>query len=166
MVALGAAIADIAYQNKAVVYDLLLKASAETVLTIATDPKHLGARIGITAVLHTWGSTMTHQCAHDRAGRRRRLRWPPMAVEPPKIPPPSASSLAPVPTIAAAKTPRRCRCRRCGSDGAGDSVCGQRIADYSRGSGRRRHKLQCHRQTAQRSKCELRRVRAHCPNAR
>ena len=54
------AIADIAYQNKAVVYDLLFRATAETVLTIAADPKHLGARIGITAVLHTWGSTMTH----------------------------------------------------------------------------------------------------------
>ena len=54
------AIADIAYQNKAVIYDLLFRASAETVLTIAADPKHLGARIGITAVLHTWGSTMTH----------------------------------------------------------------------------------------------------------
>ena len=53
-------IADIAYQNKAVIYDLLFKASAETVLTIAADPKHLGAHIGITAVLHTWGSTMTH----------------------------------------------------------------------------------------------------------
>jgi hypothetical protein len=53
-------IADIAYQNKAVIYDLLLRASAETVLTIAADPKHLGARIGITAVLHTWGSAMTH----------------------------------------------------------------------------------------------------------
>jgi hypothetical protein len=53
-------IADIAYQNKAVIYDLLFKASAETMLTIAADPKHLGARIGITAVLHTWGSAMTH----------------------------------------------------------------------------------------------------------
>jgi hypothetical protein len=53
-------IAAIAYQNKAVVYDLLFKTAAETVLTIAADPKHLGARIGITAVLHTWGSTMTH----------------------------------------------------------------------------------------------------------
>src|SRR5207302_6769322 len=53
-------IAAIAYQNKAVTYDLLLRASAETVLTIAADPKHLGARIGITAVLHTWGSAMTH----------------------------------------------------------------------------------------------------------
>ena len=52
-------IADIAYQNKAVVYDLLFKAAAETMLTIAADPKHLGARIGITAVLHTWGSALT-----------------------------------------------------------------------------------------------------------
>ena len=56
----GRRIAAIAYQNKAVVYDLLFRAAAETVLTIAADPKHLGARIGITAVLHTWGSTMTH----------------------------------------------------------------------------------------------------------
>ena len=53
-------IADIAYQNKAVIYDLLLRTAAETVLTIAADPKHLGARVGITAVLHTWGSAMTH----------------------------------------------------------------------------------------------------------
>src|ERR1700676_2157334 len=47
-------------KNKAVIYDLLFKASVETVLTIAADPKHLGVRIGITAVLHTWGSTMIH----------------------------------------------------------------------------------------------------------
>jgi Putative transposase/Transposase zinc-binding domain len=57
---LPAAIADIAYQNKAVIYDLLFKASSETMLTIAADPKHLGARIGILSVLHTWGSAMTH----------------------------------------------------------------------------------------------------------
>ena len=57
---LPAAIADIAYQNKAVVYDILLKASAETLTTIAADPKHLGARVGITSVLHTWGSALTH----------------------------------------------------------------------------------------------------------
>ena len=57
---LPAAIADIAYQNKAVVYDLLFKASAETMLTIAADRRHLGARIGITSVLHTWGSALTH----------------------------------------------------------------------------------------------------------
>jgi Zn finger protein HypA/HybF involved in hydrogenase expression len=55
-----AAIADIAYQNKAVVYDLLFKVSAETMLTIAADPEHLGARIGITSVLHTWGSALVH----------------------------------------------------------------------------------------------------------
>jgi len=53
-------IGDIAYQNKAVIYDLLFKASSETMLTIAADPKHLGARIGITSVLHTWGSAMMH----------------------------------------------------------------------------------------------------------
>ena len=55
-----AQIADIAYQNKAVVYDILFKAAAETLMTIAADPKHLGARIGFTAVLHTWGSALTH----------------------------------------------------------------------------------------------------------
>jgi Putative transposase/Transposase zinc-binding domain len=57
---LPAAIADIGYQNKAVIYDLLFKVSAETMLTIAADPKHLGARVGITSVLHTWGSALTH----------------------------------------------------------------------------------------------------------
>ena len=57
---LPAEIADIAYQNKAVVYDALIKASSETMLRIAADKKHLGARIGITSVLHTWGSAMTH----------------------------------------------------------------------------------------------------------
>ena len=57
---LPAAIADIAYQNKAVICDLLFKVSAETMLTIAADPKRLGARIGITSVLHTWGSALTH----------------------------------------------------------------------------------------------------------
>ncbi len=57
---LPAPIADIAYHNKAAVYGLLFKASARTLLTIAADPKHLGARIGMTSVLHTWGSAMTH----------------------------------------------------------------------------------------------------------
>jgi hypothetical protein len=51
---------DIAYQNKRVIYNLLMKAAAETTLTIAAEPKRLGARIGITAVLHTWGSALTH----------------------------------------------------------------------------------------------------------
>ena len=72
---LPALIADIAWQNKAVIYDMLFKAAAETLVTIAAepadrfawhrsasrpDPKHLGARIGLTAVLHTWGSALTH----------------------------------------------------------------------------------------------------------
>jgi hypothetical protein len=57
---LPAELRDIAYQNKAVVYDLLFRASAETTLTIAADPKHLGARIGFISVLHTWGSALVH----------------------------------------------------------------------------------------------------------
>jgi hypothetical protein len=57
---LPAAVADIAYQNKAVVYDLLFKATAETLTTLAADPKRLGVKLGFTAVLHTWGSAMTH----------------------------------------------------------------------------------------------------------
>jgi hypothetical protein len=57
---LPAAISAIAFQNKAAVYDLLFRAAAETLTAIAADPKHLGARIGFTAVLHTWGSALTH----------------------------------------------------------------------------------------------------------
>ncbi len=57
---LPARIAAIAYQNKAVIYDLLFKASSQTMRTIAADPKRLGVKIGFTSVLHTWGSAMTH----------------------------------------------------------------------------------------------------------
>ncbi len=53
-------ISDIAYHNKAEVYAILFKAAAETLLRIAADSRHLGARIGLTAVLHTWGSALTH----------------------------------------------------------------------------------------------------------
>lgn len=53
-------IADIAHQNKREIYNLLMRASADTVIKIAADPKHLGARVGVTSVLHTWGSAMTH----------------------------------------------------------------------------------------------------------
>jgi len=53
-------VSDIAYHNKAVVYGILFKAAAETLITIAADPKHLGGRIGMTAVLHTWGSALPH----------------------------------------------------------------------------------------------------------
>jgi len=57
---LPAPIADIAYQNKAVIYGLLFDVAAEVLMTIAADAKHLGARIGATLVLHTWGSALTH----------------------------------------------------------------------------------------------------------
>jgi Putative transposase/Transposase zinc-binding domain len=57
---LPAPIADIAYTNKAVIYDALFKAASETLLTIAADPKHLGAKISVTMVLHSWGAALTH----------------------------------------------------------------------------------------------------------
>ncbi len=57
---LPAEIAQIAYWNKKAVYGLLFRASAETVLTVAADPKRLGAKVGLTSVLHTWGSALTH----------------------------------------------------------------------------------------------------------
>jgi len=57
---LPASVGALAFQNKAAVYDLLFKTAAETLLTIAADPRHLGVRIGLTAVLHTWGSALTH----------------------------------------------------------------------------------------------------------
>jgi len=53
-------IADLAFQNPSVVYNILFKAASKTLLTIAADPKHLGARVAVSAVLHTWGSSMTH----------------------------------------------------------------------------------------------------------
>ena len=57
---LPAPISDLAYSNQSVIYTILFKAAAKTLQTIAADPKHLGARIGLTLVLHTWGSAMTH----------------------------------------------------------------------------------------------------------
>ena len=57
---LPAPISELAYYNKALMYNLLFQAAAETLLTIARDPKHLGARIGLSMVLHTWGSALTH----------------------------------------------------------------------------------------------------------
>ena len=57
---LPAPIGAIAYHNKAVIYGLLFDVAAETCCTIAADPKHLGAQIGVTLVLHTWGSALTH----------------------------------------------------------------------------------------------------------
>jgi len=74
-------IADIAYQNKAVIYDLLFKTSAQTLSTIAADPKHLGAKIGFTSVLHTWGSALTHHphvhCIVPGGGLSADGKWKP-----------------------------------------------------------------------------------------
>ncbi len=82
---LPAAVADIAYQNKAVIYDLLFKASAETLKTISADHKHLGARIGDTSVQQNWGSALTHHphlhghesCRAAGPLRRMAKRWVP-----------------------------------------------------------------------------------------
>lgn len=57
---LPAPVSSLAYTNKAVIYRLLFEVAAETLRTIAADPKHLGVRIGVTLVLHTWGSSLTH----------------------------------------------------------------------------------------------------------
>ena len=70
---LPAEIAGLAYQNKAVVYDLLFRTAAETLLTIAADPKHLGARIGATTVLHSWGPAMTTPSARPLHCTGRRI---------------------------------------------------------------------------------------------
>jgi len=104
-------ITDIAYQNKAAVYGILFKAAAETLLTIAGDPKHLGARIGFTAVLHTWGSALTRSAprsdpwrvgaspapAHDRARRRHLTGWRTVDLLPARLLPARARALAAVP---------------------------------------------------------------------
>jgi hypothetical protein len=72
-------IAAIALQNKAVVYDLLFKAAADTIRMIAADPKHLGAETGMIAILHTWGQTLTHHphihCLVPGGGLASDGRW-------------------------------------------------------------------------------------------
>jgi hypothetical protein len=74
-----APIARIALQNKAVVYDILFRVTAETVQSIAADPKHLGAAIGMTAVLHTWGQNLFHHphvhCIVPGGGLSPEGRW-------------------------------------------------------------------------------------------
>ena len=78
---LPAIIARIAYQNPEQVYDLLFKVTAQTLKTIAMDPKHLGANIGFTAVLHTWGSALTHHphlhCIVPGGGLDSKQHWKP-----------------------------------------------------------------------------------------
>ncbi len=73
VITLPAEIAQIAYWNKKAVYGLLFKASAETVMTIAADPKRMGAKVGMTSVLHTWGSALTHHPHMRHFNEVRRL---------------------------------------------------------------------------------------------
>ena len=101
----------IAYQNKAVVYDLLFRAAAETLLTIAADPRHLGARIGVTAVLHTWGSAMTHHphvhmIVPGGGISLDGTRWISL---PARLPAAGAGALAPVPPALPGRPRRRPR---------------------------------------------------------
>ncbi len=115
---LPAELAGIAWQNKAVVYDLLFRAASETLLTIAADPRHLGARIGITAVLHTWGSAMTHH-AHVHMivpgggialDRSRWIACLPASAGPLQaVPPADAGQAQPGPCGRAARVPQRAR---------------------------------------------------------
>ncbi|MDA1073612.1 MAG: IS91 family transposase [Proteobacteria bacterium] len=78
---LPALVADVAFQNPASVYNLLFKVTAQTLRTIAADPKHLGVDIGVTAVLHTWGSAMTHHphlhCVVPGGGLTPQGQWLP-----------------------------------------------------------------------------------------
>ena len=78
---LPAIIARIAYQNPTLIYNLLFSATAQTLLTIAADPKHLGVKIGFTAVLHTWGSALTHHphlhCIVPGGGLTSEGEWKP-----------------------------------------------------------------------------------------
>ena len=109
---LPAAIGAIAYQNKAKVYGLLFTAAAETLTTIAADPKHLGAEIGVTAVLHTWGQNLDHHphvhCIVPGGGiSPDGERWVSM---PAQLLPAGARALAPVP----APVSRRSRATACG----------------------------------------------------
>jgi hypothetical protein len=97
---LPAEIAAIAFTNKAMVYDLLFKAAAETMLTIAADPQHLGARIGITAVLHTWGSRW-----------RYRARWEALDLLAARFPAASAGARCAVPAAVPREASPAPRCR-------------------------------------------------------
>jgi hypothetical protein len=96
---LPASISNIAYHNKAVIYDLLFKASAETLTTIATDPKHLGARLGVTSVLHTWGSALTHHPHVHMIGRRHLAQRRALGGVPARLLPPRPRALTPVPPV-------------------------------------------------------------------
>src|SRR5437899_1918378 len=129
---LPAPIADIAYQNKAVVYGLLFDVAAETLLTIAADPKHLGARIGATLVLHTWGSALTHHPHVHGIVPRRRTRARPQQLDRLQagVLPVGAGALATVQAALARRTATRASgrqaavLRRARGAGRGDCIPG------------------------------------------
>jgi hypothetical protein len=106
---LPARITDIAYQNKAVIYDLLFKASSETMLTIAADPKHLGARIGILSrPAHLGlGDDPPSSRAHDRAGRWVLTRRKVLGLMSTTLLPVSGRAVSLVPPVAPGQAPRR-----------------------------------------------------------
>src|ERR1035437_1666371 len=102
----------IAYQNKAVIYDLLFKASSQTMLTIAADPKRLGVRIGFTSVLHTWGCDDASPArAHDRTGWRDIARRHTLDRLPSQLPLAGEGAVAAVPPPDAGDAGRRERRR-------------------------------------------------------
>jgi hypothetical protein len=96
---LPAAAAEIAFQNKATVYAILFRAAAETLCTIAAEPRHLGAEIGVIAVLHTWGQTLRHhpQPPLRRSRRRAVARWHALGCLPAGLLPAGARALAALP---------------------------------------------------------------------
>jgi hypothetical protein len=110
---LPATIADIAYYNKSVIYDLLFKVAAEALTTIAADPKHLGARVGLIAVLHSWGLGAHASPArpYHRAGRRRLAPSTTLGLMPTRLLRPCPRALAalstPVPGAAGCPPRRR-----------------------------------------------------------
>ena len=110
-----APIAAIALQNKAVVYDILFRAAAETVRTIAADPKHLGVAFGMTAVLHTWGQNLVPSpaCALHRAGRRAVARGP-LDQLPARLLPAGPGALPPLSPVVPGAPVRSVRCRDAG----------------------------------------------------
>ena len=87
---------DTAYQNTAVIYELLFTSSPETTLAIAADPKYLDVRIGITSVLHSWGSAMTH---HPDVHMTVPSGWQPLDLMQAKLPAARARALEAVPPI-------------------------------------------------------------------
>ena len=120
----------IAYQNKAVVYDLLFRAAAETLLTIAADPKHLGARIGVTAVLHSWGSAMTHH-PHVHMivpGGGISLDGNALGALPARLLPAGAGALPPVPAALPGAARRRPRGGPAARSSASSPACVDREA--------------------------------------